>query len=88
MSSGKLALFDIDGTLLRGAGPHHKEALICGIRTAIGVECTLDNIDTSGRLDRDLLSLMLRNAGISERVIKKRFRVIMEAAQHHYTLNC
>jgi phosphoglycolate phosphatase len=88
VNSRKLVLFDIDGTLLRGAGPQHKEALVCGIRTAIGAECTLEDIETSGRLDRDLLILMLRNAGVGARVIRGKLSVIMEAVQHHYTVNC
>ena len=57
MNSPKIVLFDIDGTLMRGAGPHHKEALIAATKQVLRVECTLDGIDTSGRLDTDLGSL-------------------------------
>ncbi len=32
--SESLVLFDIDGTLVRGAGLHHKQSLIEGIRTS------------------------------------------------------
>lgn len=54
-----LVLFDIDGTLIRGAGPHHKEALIEGIRRATGVSTTLDGVPTQGMLDCDLIRGML-----------------------------
>jgi phosphoglycolate phosphatase-like HAD superfamily hydrolase len=81
-------LFDIDGTLMRGAGPHHKEALIEGARSVLDVQCTLDGVDTSGRLDRDLLAVMLQNAGVPKRKIASNLTRMMQASQHHYTLHC
>jgi phosphoglycolate phosphatase-like HAD superfamily hydrolase len=54
-----LVLFDIDGTLIRNAGPHHKLALIEGIRRATGVSTTLDGVPTQGMLDCDLIRSML-----------------------------
>ncbi|HEX4230769.1 MAG TPA: HAD family hydrolase [Bryobacteraceae bacterium] len=54
-----LVLFDIDGTLIRNAGPHHKQALIEGIRRATGVSTTLDGVPTQGMLDCDLIRSML-----------------------------
>lgn len=54
-----LALFDIDGTLLRGAGPHHRQALENGIRAELKLDATMSGIDTPGTLDRDLIRLML-----------------------------
>lgn len=58
-----LALFDIDGTLLRGAGPHHRDALIAGILAVTGVQTTMEGIATAGTLDRDLITLMLGATG-------------------------
>jgi phosphoglycolate phosphatase len=81
-------LFDIDGTLIRGAGPHHKEALIEGAHSVVGVRCTLENIDTAGRLDRDLITLMLLNAGVAKRRIVPKLTRIMQAVQHHYAAHC
>ncbi len=83
-----LLLFDIDGTLLRGAGPDHKNALIAGAHSVIGVRCTLDGVDTSGQLDRDLLTAMLTNAGVAKRRISANLRDIMEASQKHYSDKC
>lgn len=84
----KLVLFDIDGTLLRGAGPDHKNALIAGARGVMGIPCTLDDVDTSGRLDRDLLALMLANAGVGKRRVAENLKRIMEASQRHYAEQC
>lgn len=88
MSSRRIVLFDIDGTLLRGAGPHHKQALIEGARNVFNVECTLDGVDTAGRLDRDLLAVMLSNAGLTRGKINRYMTALVEASQHHYTVNC
>jgi phosphoglycolate phosphatase-like HAD superfamily hydrolase len=54
-----LVLFDIDGTLIRNAGAHHKQALIEGIRRVTGVPTTLDGVPTQGMLDYDLIRGML-----------------------------
>jgi phosphoglycolate phosphatase-like HAD superfamily hydrolase len=59
-----LILFDIDGTLVRRAGPHHRLALIEAIRRVTGVETTTDGIPVHGMLDPDIIRLMLQAAGI------------------------
>lgn len=58
-----LVLFDIDGTLLRRAGEHHKQALMEGIRRVTGVAASLDGISTAGMLDCDLIRAMMEAAG-------------------------
>ena len=37
-----LVLFDIDGTLIRRAGPHHRQALVDAVRHVTGLETTTD----------------------------------------------
>lgn len=59
-----LFLFDIDGTLLRGAGLQHREAIIEGVRRATGVITCFDGVDTAGRLDFDLIAGLLTKAGV------------------------
>lgn len=86
--SKSLVLFDIDGTLLRGAGPHHKRSLIEGIRRVTGLSTTLDNVPTAGMLDRDLIASMLRAVGYSERRIRMALRPIMAECQNCYVANC
>ena len=77
-------LFDIDGTLLRNAGSHHKNALVAGIREATGLGTTLEGVATAGMLDRDLIRAMLRAAGASERRIRSAMRSVVDACQSAY----
>lgn len=83
-----LILFDIDGTLLRRAGEHHREALITGIRRVTGFTTSFDGVDTSGRLDRDLIRLILKAAGASERRINTNMSRIVAECQSAYLSNC
>ena len=86
--SKALVLFDIDGTLLRGAGDHHREAVIAGIRQVTGVETHFNGVSTSGRLDRDLIAELLRASGYSERRTRAALHQIMAACQLAYSSNC
>jgi len=79
-----LVLFDIDGTLVRRAGPQHRLALIEGIRLVTGVETITDGIPVHGMLDPDILTLMMRAAGIPDPVIESHLPGIFEAAQDIY----
>ncbi len=81
-----VVLFDIDGTLLRGAGPHHKLALMEGIRQVTNLSATFDGIDTAGQLDRDLLVALLRNAGHPSP--KVHLPALIEACQNAYLEHC
>lgn len=83
-----LVLFDIDGTLMKGAGPHHKQALIEGIRRVTGRSASLEGINTAGMLDRDLVTDMLRACGESGRRSKTVLRETMRACEESYRLNC
>ena len=86
--AASIALFDIDGTLLRGAGPHHKKALVAGILRVTGITTTLDGVPTSGTLDRDLIALMLRVAGYSDGEVRAVLPQIVTACQAAYLQNC
>jgi phosphoglycolate phosphatase len=86
--SRSLVLFDIDGTLIRGAGPHHKQALVEGIRRVTGVATHLEGIATSGMLDRDLITNMLRASGQSEQRIRAAMQRIIAECQEFYLANC
>jgi phosphoglycolate phosphatase len=83
-----LVLFDIDGTLLRGAGAHHKQALIDGIQRVTGLATHLDGIATSGMLDCDLIAAMLKAAGHPEREIRAAMRQVMDECQSCYRASC
>jgi phosphoglycolate phosphatase len=86
--STALVLFDIDGTLVRGAGPHHRDALIAGIRQVTGVETNMDGIATAGTLDRDLITLMLGRTGWNQAEISHALNEIMTACHRSYGENC
>jgi phosphoglycolate phosphatase-like HAD superfamily hydrolase len=81
-----LVLFDIDGTLMRGAGTHHKEALLEGIRRVTGLETSFDGVDTAGKLDMDLMAALLQAAGgIADAPL---LRQVAHASQLAYVANC
>jgi len=83
-----LVLFDIDGTLLRRSGPHHRKALVEAIRRFTGIETTTDGIALQGMLDRDILARMMREGGLSLRRIRALMPDIIEAAQSIYEQTC
>jgi phosphoglycolate phosphatase-like HAD superfamily hydrolase len=81
---GALILFDIDGTLLSRAGPHHRRALEEAVRRITGRETSLDDVPTHGKLDRDLLNLLLTEAGLSQRARRAALPESMRLAQEVY----
>lgn len=83
-----LVLFDIDGTLLRNAGSHHKRALVAGIEKVTGRMTTLDGIPTSGMLDRDLIAGMLRAVGASGREIRAAMQRVVLESRAAYLQDC
>ena len=83
-----MVLFDIDGTLLRRAGPHHRQALIDAVRSATGVDTTTDGVPVQGMLDRDILTEMLANAGVSRTRIRRHMPAMVSLAQRIYVRSC
>jgi phosphoglycolate phosphatase len=79
-----LILFDIDGTLVRKAGPQHRLALIEAVRIVTGAETTTEGIPVHGMLDPDILTLMMRAAGLEDAAIEKHLPQIYEAAENVY----
>jgi len=86
--SSALVLFDIDGTLLRRAGPHHRDALVDAVRAVTGIETTTDGVPVHGMLDPDILREMMRNAGQSVGFIRRHLPAIMQQAQTIYVRRC
>jgi phosphoglycolate phosphatase len=87
-SAGALVLFDIDGTLLRRAGPHHRQSLVEAVRRTTGLDSTTEGIPVQGMLDRDILMLMLANAGASRAAIRRTMPEIVGHAQAIYKRTC
>src|SRR5690606_1797257 len=55
-----LFLFDIDGTLVRRAGPQHRQALEYAAAQVLGVRASTEGIPVHGMLDTDIVTVMLR----------------------------
>lgn len=83
-----LALFDIDGTLIRRAGPHHREALVRAVRRRTGLETTTDSIPLFGMLDPDILTEMMRRAGAPDSLIRESMPAVIRSAQAIYVCTC
>ena len=83
-----LVLFDIDGTLVRRAGPHHRQALVEGVRKVLGVESTTEGIPVQGMLDPDILHQMMRNAGVARADAQRALPAIQKAAARYYLRVC
>ena len=79
-----LVLFDIDGTLIRRAGPHHREALVEAVRRAADVETTTEGVPVAGMLDREILTVMMRKAGMQRSDIRKVMPEVVARAQTIY----
>jgi phosphoglycolate phosphatase len=82
--SGALVLFDIDGTLIRRAGPHHREALVEAIRRTAHVETTTEGVPVAGMLDRDILTTMMLRAGMPPSEIRRVLPEVIKRAQSIY----
>lgn len=87
-TSEALVLFDIDGTLVRRAGPHHRQALVEAVRRVIGVETTTDHIPVQGMLDPDILTCMLRDAGARPGAVRRLMPELVERAESIYSRRC
>ena len=83
-----LVLFDIDGTLIRRAGPHHREALVDAVRAVTGLVTTTDHIPVHGMLDPDILTRMMQDAGASRTAIGRHLPTIIRRAQTLYVRRC
>lgn len=83
-----LALFDIDGTLIRRAGHHHRMALVEAIRAATGLATTTDSIPLYGMLDPVIITEMLRHAGAPDALIHEAMPKIVRRAQAFYAREC
>jgi phosphoglycolate phosphatase len=83
-----LVLFDIDGTLIRRAGPAHRQVLEDAVRRVTGRRSTTDGIPVQGMLDSDILRLMLRASGATAREMRDSMDAIMASAQRLYARRC
>src|SRR5437667_12829848 len=83
-----LVLFDIDGTLIRRAGPHHRQALVDAVRAVTGLETTTEHIPVHGMLDPDILTRMMGDARATRAQIRRAMPAVIEKAQALYVRRC
>lgn len=86
--SSALVLFDIDGTLIRRAGPHHRQALVEAVRKVTGLETSTDHIPVQGMLDPQILTIMMESAGATRSQIRRAMPDVIRAAQSIYVRTC
>jgi phosphoglycolate phosphatase len=83
-----LLLFDIDGTLVRKAGPHHRHALEDAARAVTGRTVTTAHIPTQGMMDGQIIRLMLEHSGATAAQIRRAMPAMIEKAQQLYVERC
>lgn len=83
-----LVLFDIDGTLLRRAGPHHRQALEDAVLRVTGRPASIDGIPVAGMLDGQILKQMMAAAGLPAAEARRHLPEIMKKAQNLYVRRC
>lgn len=83
-----LVLFDIDGTLVRRAGPHHRQALEDACLQITGLSATTQGIPVQGMLDGEILRQMLAAAGATPAGIRAALPAVMTRAQYLYSRSC
>ncbi len=84
--NGILALFDIDGTLVRGARCHY-QAFVESVKKFYGFEEDISGINYAGKTDPQILREVLQLGGFSEEEIKKNFQNCQEYMVNYYLKN-
>lgn len=79
-----VCLFDIDGTLIRRAGPHHRQALEAAVSKVVGFDSTTEGIPVQGMLDQDIVTHMLCRAGAAPAEATRHLPAILDEASRHY----
>jgi phosphoglycolate phosphatase-like HAD superfamily hydrolase len=84
--NGILTLFDIDGTLVRGARCHY-QAFVHAIRKFYNMEEDISGINYAGKTDPQILKEVLKLGGIKEELIKKNFNDCLDYMTYYYLAN-
>jgi phosphoglycolate phosphatase-like HAD superfamily hydrolase len=85
-----LLLFDVDGTLLRGATDAHRDALHAALHDVHGIDAARVRwtLAPAGRTDGEIARAILLSAGISAQRIDERTDDVREACCRHYAKLC
>lgn len=83
-----LVLFDIDGTLISKAGPHHRRALEGAVQAVSGRVATTEGIPVAGMLDTDIVRAMLEAAGAGRSEATGMVAAVRREAMRRYRRSC
>jgi len=73
-----LALFDIDGTLIKGDTKPHSESYSEAFRKVYGVDASTDIINPCGMTDQQIIIEVLRKKGLKEEEVSPKMREAMK----------
>ncbi len=85
-NNGVLALFDIDGTLVRGARCHY-QAFVEAVRKYYGFEEDISGINYAGKTDPQILREALELGKFTDEEIEKSFKDCLEFMAQYYIKN-
>lgn len=81
-----LALFDLDGTLLRAGDTVHHDAFEHGIRATFGVSVRVRDLELAGAVDRHLFHAAVESAGITATDAAAGFEQWVAVVDRYYRL--
>lgn len=79
-----VALFDVDGTIIRAGDPAHRSAFDAALADVYGVPATLDGVSLGGMLDRAIARLALAPHGLAPDVVEAGLDRLVERMGEHY----
>lgn len=79
-----VALFDIDGTLIRAGDPAHRAAFDHALASVFAVPATLDGVPLAGRLDREIARLALAPHGVDPVAVEAGLDELVSVMGGHY----
>jgi phosphoglycolate phosphatase-like HAD superfamily hydrolase len=83
MTTGVLAFFDIDNTLIQSPGGH-MEAMLRSITEVYGLQVGAEKIDHHGMTDQEIITRILRTHGIDGATINLRLQDCMDSTSRRY----
>jgi phosphoglycolate phosphatase len=86
MDNGILTLFDIDGTLVRGARCHYM-AFVHAVSKFYGMEEDISGINYAGKTDPQILREVLEMGEIHEKTIEENFQPCLDYMTDYYLAN-
>jgi phosphoglycolate phosphatase-like HAD superfamily hydrolase len=86
MDNGILTLFDIDGTLVRGARCHYM-AFVHSVSKFYGMEEDISGINYAGKTDPQILREVLEMGKIPEETIEENFQSCLDYMTDYYLAN-